>query len=390
VTEKLIETRGGSARLYDLQSWLYTEAGNDSAAFQTIIKLDRMRNAGGSDVYGYADRMLRQGNFDMAMEAFDYFIETYGRDNALRPSALYGYVSAVEARDREGGEIGKEAARSLIDRYREVVRGGANRTLALKAQLAIARLQADVLDEPEEALESLRDVRPERGDPLVADFLLLKGELELRLDQIADARRSFSALAATALPYTEVERAREVARLRLAETYLFSGEYKRAVDSLTALTQDVQSVAVNDALDWLTMMNSVTESDSSQLAAYVEASFDWRKRDWDATATAADRAYSSDTSGPLAERALLLKARALRKTGRSNDALNVALRMVEIFDGGVLSDEALFLAAQIADEDRGDRNYALELYTKVLTEYPRSPRAEASRKRIRELRKEES
>ncbi|MCE2502553.1 MAG: tetratricopeptide repeat protein [Chlorobi bacterium] len=390
VTAHLAKVRKGRPEYLELLAWLYTEKGDDSSAFQTVVQLDKSRKSRGSDLYGYADRMLRQAKYDVAISAYEYFLDEFDRNHALTPSVIYNYVYALQQRYNEQGSLTKETAHNLIKQYQEVLQYGKRHTIGDQAILAIAELQADVLNDPKEALKTLQGSQIDRRSPIAVETLLMKASITLRLGKLDEARRLYRDVTLHPVTSTDAEKYRELARLRYAETLLFTGDYTEGVDSLTTLTQDVGSDAVNDALDWLVLLQEHLEVNDSALHHFVQGRYGQRRRDWDKVITEMQVAYQVSPGSGLADDALYSKAEGLRQQGKFAEAIETALVLVEQYPEGTHADQALFFAARVAEDDLVQKEKAIELYTKILIDYPRSQRLGEARDRIRSLRGEGS
>jgi TolA-binding protein len=88
----------------------------------------------------------------------------------------------------------------------------------------------------------------------------------------------------------------------------------------------------------------------------------------------------------LQDEAWYLKAQLQRRTGDYAGAITTLTRITANPKYDVLSDDALFLAATIQEENLNDKEKAQELYNQVLAKYPGSIYTAEARKRFRKLR----
>ena len=388
VTQHLVEVRKGRTEYLELLSWLYSEKGDDSSAFEVVKRLDRERNGRGSEIYAFADKMLRVGKYGEAIRAYEYFLKEFDKDHPLTPSVVYSYVFALQQRYSEEGNLSKVAATELINQYREVLEYGKSGSIGEGARLAIAQLQADVLNQPEEGLKVLESDPFDQRSTNSLEALLLRADLTLRTADILEARQLYRQATEHQGNSYEAERLRDVARLKYAETLLFSGDYTEAVDSLTVLTNDVGSNAANDALDWLILLQEHLKKDEASVKHFVDGRYQMRRRVWKEAIISAEAAVAESRDESLADDALFMKVVALRNLERYGEAVETALQIVEEYSDGTHADQALFLAAEISEINMADTERAMQLYTRVLVEYPISQRATEARDRIRMLRGE--
>lgn len=372
----------------ELLSWLYAEKGEYDKAFDVAVRMDKMRDSRGSDIYAFADQTLRAGEYAAAIRAYEYFLENFERNNPLTAPVMYNYVLALQSKYDTQGAISEEQAVELIRRYREVLEFGRGGSMGAQASMKIATLQANVLNDPKAALETLSGGVRESRTSLATESMLLSGELLMRMGRIDDAQKQYLEILTIPLTSRDVRRHGELARLRFAETLLYQNKFKEAVDSLTVLTKDVESVAANDALAWLFLLQEHMESAPEALRSYISGRYAEVRRDWPGVVVAADEAVSLSPKGTIADDALLLKAQALRRMDRPREAVDVLLRIVEDYSDGTYADEALFTAAQILEMELTEPDRAMELYTKVLVDFPYSQYVSRARERIRSMRQE--
>jgi tetratricopeptide (TPR) repeat protein len=387
--KEAIGSRPGYLPFVELLSWLYTERGDDENAFETSKRLDELRNANGSNIYGFADRALREGKYDIAIRALDYFMTTYPKSNPLYTSVIFSYTRALNGRYHSAGSPSKSEAQKLLERYRTLVGENAGTVSAAEAMLEIAHLQADDLDEPKDAIETIERLRREFPKfPSLPEAMLLEGDLQLRVGQIAGAQELYRIGSGTILQGRDGERYRDLSALRFAETLFYQGEFKQAVDSFTALTQNTGSEVTNDALGYLFILQENFERFDAALQHYASGRLMLLQHNWEKGISDMDAAVAAGRESSLADDALIYKAQAQEAMGASRDAVTTLLGLVSSYADGTEADRALFHAAELEETALNDRAKATELYTRLLTEYPASPFINRARQRIRALRGE--
>jgi outer membrane protein assembly factor BamD (BamD/ComL family) len=387
VARKHLERRPDYAPYLDLLSWLYIERGDYDGALEIAKGLDKARNGRGSDIYGFADGALREGKYDAAMKALEYFQATYPKTNPLYPSVLLAYTRAMELRYRALPSRTKSDAKDLIERYRTIARENKGGASAPEALLQAARLEADELDEPDDAIATIRALReqfPAFGS--MPEATLLEGDLELRVGDIDKARELYTAGASALQSGEDGERYRDLSALRRAEVLFFSRQFKEATDQFSALTENSASEVANDALAYLFLLQDNAGRNDSALAHYASGSLLLRQRKWRDAIAEMDRAVALEHDGTVADEALFGKAQAEEAMGGAADASATLLGIVAKYAEGSIADRALFHAAELAEGPLGDAKKGLELYTRLLTEYPTSPFVTRARARIRVLR----
>jgi tetratricopeptide (TPR) repeat protein len=385
--KRAVDARPDYLPYIELLSWLYTEKGDFESAFETTRKLDDLRKANGSNIYAFADRALREGKSEVAVSAFDYFLATYPRTNPLYGSVLFGYARALEQRYRASGSHSADDAAKLIERYQGLVRDNAGTIPAAEAVMRIARLQAEDLDDPRAAVATIVQLRKDSPKfPSLPEAVLMQGDLLLRLGQFAEAQQSYQEGAATIMKGEDGERYRDMNALRYAETLFYSGEFKQAVDSLSALTRNTTSEVTNDALEYLFLLQENFEKNDAALKHYATGRLLLVQHEWEKAIQEMEASISAGVGSALVDEAMMGKADAQESLGKIADAIATLLDIPARYPDGTLSDRALFHAAELVDRKQNDGQKAIELYTRLLTEYPASHFVTQARQRIRALR----
>ena len=386
VAKRYADSQPENVPFMELLSWLYTEAGDDAGAFEVAKQLDQARRANGSNIYSFADRAFRTSRYQVAIEALDYFLANFDRNNPLYLSALYTYARALDARYHEVGSGDPKQAAGLVERYRTIVKETPNAPLVGDALLQIARLQSNDLDQPESALATLQELMATRNNSAKAEGLLLQGELLLRTGKLKDAQEVFVQGRDAPGVGRDAERLRDLHALRYAETLFYSGQFKPAVDAFTALTQNTRSDAANDALDYLLILQENFEKNDDALKLFAEGKYAMLQKQYQQAMTAMDGVVKTSPQSTIADDALLIRSQAQESLGDSTGALETLLQLVARYPDGAIADRALFHAAEITEQVLHDPTKATELYTRLLNDYPRSRWIVQARAKIRALR----
>lgn len=371
----------------ELLSWLFDEAGNHAGALDVSKRLDVARGSRGSNVYAYADRALREGRVTDAIAALDYFQATYDHSNPLYSIALLSYARALEQRYRSEGST-ESGAKALVQRYLDLAEREESSQVAAEALLHAARLQAEGLDAVDDAGETLAElIDAPHNASVLGDALILMGELRMREGDLSAAAFLFDRAAVVAMTSgNEDVDGFNLARLRRAELALYRGEYKAAVDSLTELTRNTSSAVTNDALDYLFLLQENIERNDAALGHYMAGKLLMIERKWGEAEERFDEAFKASPATALAGESILARSDAQCRSGSCVEAIDALIAYVGAQPDAIAADRALFTAADIADRRLNDAAHALELYTRLLAEYPRSQHVTRARARIRELR----
>lgn len=387
VVKRRLESQPDHVPYLELLSWLYTERGNYDGAFEMAKTLDRLRGGRGSDIYAFADKALRERRYESAIQALDYFKNNYPRENPLQGMVLLSYTRALEGRYREGTHS-RTAATELIEQYRNVVQENKGSVPAAEALLRMARLQADDMNEPKEAIKTIEEIRSDYPNfPSLPEALLLQGDLHLWLGDIAKAGELYDAAARSITPSSmDGDRYRDESALRRAEVLFHTGRFGEAQDAFNELTFNISSPVANDALAYLFLLQENMGKNDSALLQYARGALLLRQHKWKEAMETMDRVAALGSGSTLVDEALYHKARAQDAQGDNAGAVATLLGLVRDYSDGTLADRALYRAAELTEQRLRDTPKAIELYTRLLAEYPMSTQASSARARIRSLR----
>lgn len=388
VTEKHADRARDPIPFLELLSWLYTEMNDYEGAFQVARRLDERRNAEGSNIYAFADRAYRTEKYEVAIKAFEYFLATYPATSPLYPSVIFSYTRALEESYRRAGVRSEGDAKKLISRYEEFIEGQPESPAVAEAYLQIARLQADELDNPEEALATIGTLK-ELGarHAVVPEATLFEGDLYLRTGRIDQAEKIYHDLMDIPGDTPQAVSLREQSSLKYAQTLFYSGRFKEAKSMFDNLSANTGSEAANDALEYQMVLQENLEKRDDDLRHYATGSLYLLQRKWKDAVEELDKVIASAPT-PLADDALLNKATAQENLEQYAEASATLQTIAADYREGTVADRALFHAAEIAERNLEDKAKALELYAKILTEYPSSTYVTRAQQRIRALREE--
>jgi len=112
---------------------------------------------------------------------------------------------------------------------------------------------------------------------------------------------------------------------------------------------------------------------------------EFRNRDNDALAVL-DSALTLYPMHSIIDNVLFKKAEINSKNGKFEEAAKYYTEITEKFQLDLLGDDALFNLAGLYENQLNDKAKAMQLYEKILTEYPGSLYVVDARKRFRSLR----
>lgn len=382
IAAALSELARDDVRNLRLTAWFYRETKRWGDAYEIIALLDTRSPTPGSELLSFAEGARASDQYDVALRAYDE-VARRAKDANLKMTAAFGSVRTLELRLRVSASVSNDEAREIIRRYDDIiVRYGGN-PLVADALYFSALLYDDVLREMDPARERLTRLvntwrslsRSIDGALKLADIYLAIGQDERALELLASVVNGPSGLVA--------DRA-DMARLRRADILFWNGELDSAKKLYQPLVEASGSIASNDALDRMMLLNLALD-DSAAVRAIARADgFIVRRRHLEAIRVL-DSIIPKIRDSDLRDRSLLMCARSCLVTA---DSVRAAALLKSIIDGNpdsIYGDRAMWLYADITTS-RNDPQGAIQVLEALLRNYPRSILVPEARERIRRLR----
>ena len=249
----------------------------------------------------------------------------------------------------------------------------------------IGRLQQDVffnLGEADATLSEVANRYPNTQAAFQARYDL--GRIALARGTLEDALLIFTRL----IDEMRIGELAELARFERARIHFYRGEFEAAKTLVSALDKNTSSDVANDAIELkiLLLENKGPDSLSTPLRRYAEAALLQRQRRPTDVVQQLDSLLKDFGMHPLADDARFMRATALREAGRFDDAVAAFGELPLIHPDSHLADKSIFQAADIHERDLLNEKRALDLYIRMLTNFPGSLLIPEVRIRIRHLR----
>ncbi|WP_262383938.1 tetratricopeptide repeat protein [Hymenobacter lutimineralis] len=370
----------------ELLLWLYVQRKDFAGAMVQARALDRRTRSEGSRILDLAAIALRNKDYESAIAGYEYVSREY-RGGQYYSMARQLLLHAREEQVRNTFPVDAAKIRTLLTEYQQLLTEfGAASPFRAEVLRNMAELHAFQLGEKDKAMALLQEAislpranaeTVDRAKLTLADLYLLRGEpweATLLYSQVEKTHKD------SPLGYD--------AKLRNARLSYFAGDFKLAQSHLDILKEATSREIANDAMQLSLLITDNTAMDTAGIAL----------RDYAATELLVfqnkipEAIRSLDALGQkypghaLQDEAWYLKAQLQRRTADYASAVQTLARITENPKYDVLSDDALFLAASIQEENLNDREKAQELYNQVIIKYPGSIYVAEARKRFRKLR----
>ncbi len=318
---------------------------------------------------------LQVKDWGTAASAYEALIDRTKNTVAL----LHPLLALAQARE---GQDRFDDARAI---YEDVIERKPKRPEADEARFRLGRLLRDTRNDLDAALEVFGRVADgKRWSPWRYRSLAAIGEIAVRKDDLDGAR---SAYARIVRERGDEEEGWE-ARFRIAECSYFEGEFRDAKRVLAqVLSGPSTGFALNDALSLLELIDRAAPEDLEALEGYAEAAKLVRQQKGTRALELLITIMSRYPSNGLADRCLALQADLLDGLGHYGESIGAYQMLLDRIPWSPLCPASRMAMARISSERLGRLQDAIDIYERLLIDYPNSVEADEVRDRLRTLQK---
>ncbi len=370
----------------ELLSWVFIQKKDYFGALRQVKALDRRLDENGARIFQLGRIAANDGDYDAAIEAFDYIVEEKGLASTFYLEAKREALRARRHKLVEGYAYSHEDLLQLEQAYESFLdEFGRNRiTAPIIAELA--DLEALYLNDLDKAIRLLEEMIDFPGiDPRIqaraklslGDFYLMKGERWEATLLYSQVDKDF----------TEDLLGHE-ARFRNAKLAYYFGDFEWAQAQFKVLKASTSKLIANDALEMsiFIMDNLGLDTTDRSLKLYADADLLTFQNRFDEAFRKLDTLRMQFPDHALQDDVLYLKGRLYKKLQQYEKAAEMFAKVVEDHPDEIRADNALFEWAELLEHQLANPDKAMELYEKLFIEYSGSTFAVEARKRFRRLR----
>lgn len=372
-------------RYNELLLWHSIQQKDFAFALVQAKALDRRYGETGQRIFDLAALCVSNESLQAAIDGYKYII----KKNADKNLVIRSRVELINTEFRQYKNSFSQDKNQLLlmkQDYGKLLDELGKTSLTIPLILNLAHLQAFYLGETSEAADLLLQAI---GIPNVP----LQDQAACKLE-LADIYLFSDEQWEATLLYSQVEKTFKneplghEAKFRNAKLSFYIGEFDWARGQLDILKAATSKLIANDALELSLLISDNIEEDSVTipLAMYAKADlFEFRNRDNDALAVL-DSVTTLYPMHSIADNVLFKKAEISTKNGKFDVAATYYAEIIEKYPNDLLADDAMYNLAGLYENHLNDKNKAMQLYEKILTQYPGSLYVVDSRKRFRSLR----
>ncbi|MGP8214196.1 MAG: tetratricopeptide repeat protein [Bacteroidia bacterium] len=373
----------------ELLIWMLVEQKNYSDALIQVKALDKRRHEGGARLMELARTCNDNGAYDQAIQAYQYVIDM-GAKNENYIQAREEQLKSFYQKLLTGGDITHEQLVNIQTKFREGLNELTRYAATVPLMIDLAHLDGFYLHNDSEAVELMNEAIDFPG---VASITRARCQMEL-----ADILLASGKIWEASLTYSRVETAfkeepiGDEAKLKNAEIYYYTGNFKWAKSQLDILKGATTKLTANDAMALSLLITDNTEDTAhlQPITLFAHAQLlDFQNKE-DSVAILLDSVYNMTDTRTLKEEILMMRAQLAEKKGKLDDALQFYQQEIKDYPDGMLPDKALYNMAQLEDKRLHDINKATEYYKQIILNYPGSIYIEDTRERYRHLAKDDA
>lgn len=369
----------------ELLVWLYIQKRDFNNAFIQERAIDKRENLRGRRLLELGEISVKNQDYEAAIRIFQYITDQYPNDYTF-VKAKRSLIASKELLAKMTYPVDTVQIQSLIDDYTNLLKRTNQVSDRVEIQRSIGLLHAFYLHDITTALNILQEAIE---TPRVNRNILAQCKLDLGDIYILNGEPWESTLL-----YYQVEKDLKdaplghLAKLKNAKLSYFTGDFELAKSHLDVLKLATTREIANDALDLglLIKDNMALDTSGYALMQYAEAELFVYKKDYASALARLDSMEKVYGKHPLADEILFLKANVNKNVGRYDEAIRDLKRLVDEFSYDILTDDALFILAEMYDMNMKQPEEAMELYKRLLIEFPGSIYSAEARKRFRSLR----
>jgi tetratricopeptide (TPR) repeat protein len=368
--------------------WLFIQDKNFVAATRQAIALDKRTGTEDANIFELANVSASNKYYEDAAKAYDYLIskgknaEYYNMASQQRMQMYYerfideGVWDVVRAKELQ----------NLFDQTFATL-GISVKTSALLIEYA--HLRAFYLNQPAEAIKTLTDGLALPGIN-IQEISAMKAEL-------SDLYVYSGDLWEAVITYSQVIESNKATPLgddmkfKKAKLGYYMGNFSWAKAQLDALRASTSKLIANDAMDLSLFIRENLEDDSiaTPLKIFARADLHLFRNNFAGALTALDSVNRIYPDNSLVDDVDFRKAGILQKQGKFEEAAVLLKTIVTDHSWEMLADDALFQLATIYENKLDRKKEAMELYKKMLTDYPGSVFVVDSRNEYRKMQDSE-
>lgn len=364
--------------------WMYVQRKEFGNAFLQAKVFDKRYKEDGSRIYQLANLAIQNQAFDDAIQMFTYIINL-GQDGGQYMNAKMGMMDAKRQKIMLASNPSTAELQSLDADYNTFLASFGRSYITASVMRNQAQLQAYYLHQTEHAITLFQEIiqLPRLDRKMAADCKLELGDVYTMHGEPWEAM----------LLYGQVDKdfnedpLGQEAKFRNARLSYYLGEFEWARAQLEVLKTATSQLIANNALELsLLIQDNTVDSNEQPMQWFAKADLYYFQQQPIRATQWLDSIAMNYPRHALSDDVLLKRAQIAQQQRQYDQAVSYLQQLLKEHGSDILGDNALFLLADITQNQLKDADAAKKLYERLLQEYPGSFFTTEARKRYRTLR----
>lgn len=381
---KRIQAEPGQISFTRLLIWLFVQDKNFAAATRQAIALDKRTGNEDANIFGLANVSATNKEYSEAIKAYEYIIakgkksEFYSLAHLQRMQMSYNRFEEEDIHDfARANEL-----KSQFDQTFTIL-GFTPETSGLIT--VYGHLLAFYLDQPTEAIDVLKKGIAMRGTnmPQVSEMKAELSDVYVYSGDLWEAVITYSQV----IESNKSTLIGDDVKFKKAKLGYYMGNFQWAKAQLDALRASTSKLIANDAMELALFISENLETDSTTVPLQILARADLHlfRNHFQEAISALDSISQFHPFNSLLDDVNFRKAGIFQKQGKFAEAATLLESIVKNNSWEMLADDALFQLAAICQNKLNREKDAMELYKKLMTDYPGSVYVVDSRTEYRKM-----
>ncbi len=369
----------------ELLIWLYLQEKDFENAYYQTKALDKRNNEHGKRLISLGNLALSNKDYDVAKDCYKYVVEL-GNNKIYYVRAKNKYLNALYNKIVSNAEYKQQEIVELETNYHATIIELGKSAETFDLLIDLAHIQAFYLEKEDEAIKLLNEILFLRG---LNNKQISACKIELG-NVLVFTNEPWEAI----LLYAQVEKANEnnptghEAKFKKAKLAYYICNFKWAQAQLDVLKASTSKLIANDAFELATLINDNLAMDTTEIPLNMFAKADlliYQNKDSLAILTL-DSIKIMFPTHSLNDEILYKKAQIYKKKKQFEKAAEYYQMVITNHGYDILADNSMFYLADLYQNYLNNKEKAMELYKKIMTDYPGSIYVVESRKQFRLLR----
>ena len=365
-------------------TWQYIQKKDFDMALRQTFALDRRLKEDGNRVFDLSRLLISNQAFEQAIESLNYLVSKGVNNNYYIPAKIE--LLNVKTKQLTSIKFSKENLINLENDFNALINEFGTSQGTVFAIRQLANLQAYYLEKPAIAAQQLEKLMEINGLPsqIIGQIKSDLGDIYILTGEVWEAT----------LLYGQLEKAYaneplgQEARYKNAKLAYYQADFIWAKAQLNVLKSSTSQLIANDALNLNLLIsdNLQNETDTAALRKYAYADLMIFKNQPNKALTILDSIPVLYPGNLLADDVFMAKSRIYIKNNEFNQAIDQLMGIIENYPTELWGDDAVFILADLYETKLNQPDKAIELFQKIITDFPGSLYVIEARKRFRKLR----